>query len=204
MAHQGQATFEIHVWVSGASGQHAYERLRTVEEYMEGLASPTGGGHGWPAYHRWRERSGKNPLAQEGEHYISDATFRKTVQVNSSSEAAALAIALQSDIECAADFPIAVEVDFVHYDPPVSEITQAGADREDDPNRRILVVMTEQEHAILLACLRRTARKGGLEGTGEADIATNGGQWKVPGPDEIDGVGDRFVMDAVVARDVRL
>lgn len=200
----GEATFDIHVWVAGASGQHAYERLQIVEEFLAGFANHTGGGCGWPSYQRWSTRSRANPLDGQGE-YISDATYRKTEQVSSPDAAAVLALELQTFIAGAARFPVAVEVDLARYVPPQNAASTGSAPAPaPDPNRRILVLMTEQEHAILLACLRRTARKGGLESTAEADIATNGYQWPVPSPDMIDGVGDHLVLDAVVARDVRL
>jgi exopolysaccharide biosynthesis predicted pyruvyltransferase EpsI len=84
--------------------------------------------------------------------------------------------------------------------------TRGEHDMEDviDRDAKMLVVITEREHATILAALRYVARHSGLENTMEENIATNASQWDVMNTDEIHELGDRLNMSAIVAHDVRL
>jgi hypothetical protein len=65
-------------------------------------------------------------------------------------------------------------------------------------------VLTEREHATILAALRYVARHGGFRDTIEAGIAASGGQWDMMSPDEIDALGDHFNLSSDPGLDVRL
>jgi len=87
------------------------------------------------------------------------------------------------------------------------EFSTRGEDDMDgaiDPDAKMLVLLTEREHATILAALRYVARHGGLVKSMEEDIATNGGRWNLMSTGEIYELGDQFNMGTIIARNVCL
>jgi hypothetical protein len=197
-------TVSIQIWVAGDDLCQAMRRRQVVDEHMNRPSvTHVGGGLGRVFYDLWCERTGTNPLALEGD-FIADSQCNFAARVLSPADLAALTTRIVEDLRDALTFPVAVEVEIIMSDEAFSAKDTVDPEDVINPQAKMLVVITERQHATILAALRCVARRDGLEETMEADIATNGGQWDVMSSDEIDELGDRFNADAVSAYNVRL
>ena len=192
----------IQIWVAGRDIDQAMGRRQAARERLNRRSvTHVGEGSGRFFYDLWRERTGVDPLASQGD-CIVDSECHLATQDVSPTDLAALTRDIVGDLENALGFPVAVEVEVVPVDEdPESEIDPEGVP---DPEATMSVTITVREHATILAALRYVARHGGFRHTIEANIATNCDQWDMMVLDEIDALGDRFNMVSDPVPDARL
>jgi hypothetical protein len=132
---------------------------------------PVGGGFGRFFYDLWREQTGLDPLALEGE-CIADSEYHLGVQDVSPNDLAALSRLISKDLKDALGFPVAVQVEVI----PIDEEGRpdCGSENVPDPGTSMSALITDREHATILAALRYVARHGGFNDSIEADMAASG------------------------------
>ncbi len=192
-------TVSIQIWVAGIDIDQALARRQAAQEWMNRLSvTHVGAGFGRFFYDLWCERTGIDPLASQGD-CIADAEYHLTTQDVSPTDLSALTRDIVGNLENALGFPVAVDVEVV----PVDEDPESDSDPEGgpDPGATMSVNITVREHATILVALWYVDRYGGFRHTMEADIAANGGQWDMMGPNEI---GDRFNGCSAPVPSVRL
>ncbi|MBL0407619.1 hypothetical protein JKG68_27250 [Microvirga aerilata] len=194
----------ITVWVAGANMHEASQRRQAVDTHLSGPSvTYVGGGFGRFFYDLWVVQSGRNPLAMQGE-WIADSQFEFAARAFTPEELVDLTRQVEADLKQALDFPVAVEIKLVQPDDETGAENVHDPETFIDPDGKLLVVLTEREHAHLLAALRRVQASGGLEGVPEAEIAENGENWKTMTVEELNELGDRFNGQGIIAHNVRL
>jgi hypothetical protein len=89
------------------------ERRQAVDDHMNRPSvSHVGGGSGRFFYDLWREQSGTDPLASEG-NCIVDSEYHFAARTLSPEDLANLTDRITEDLEEALDFPVAVDVEIV-------------------------------------------------------------------------------------------
>jgi hypothetical protein len=186
----------VEVWVAGADVAEALSRRRAVERQMERRPiEHVGSGCGRMFYDLWCEQTGKDPLAGQGD-VIADAEFQCATPALSDLAVEALAESIVKELEVELGFAVAVNLTLNDGDGDADVDGEAAFSI--DPDAPVLVLITERDHAHLLAALRRVTSDGGLEGTLEAEIAENG-CWDVMSNAELVELGDRFNSSAVIS-----
>ncbi len=119
------STVSIQLWVAGRDTDQALARRLAAQEWMSRRlpVDHVGSGSGRFFYDLWREQTGVDPFASEGD-FVADSEFHLEIGAVPPTDFTTLPHVLSEDVRSALGFPVAVQVEVI----PIDE--EDGADSD--------------------------------------------------------------------------